>query len=90
MNETTGTPETFTDRVLNFTIPSRNARGRIVRLDTVLDEVLSAHDYPAPIAHLLAEAVVLGALMGGLVKEDGAQMTMQAQTQGGLWHGMRI
>lgn len=77
-------PETYTDRVLNFTIPSRSARGRIVRLDAVLDEILSAHDYPPAIAHLLAEAVVLGALMGGLVKEDGAQMTMQAQTEGGV------
>ncbi len=76
--------ETWTDRVLNFTIPSRNARGRIVRLDDVLAQILSAHDYPAPIRHLLAEAVVLGALMGGLIKEAGAQMTMQAQTEGGI------
>lgn len=84
MTQAPDATETYTDRVLNFTIPGRHARGRIVRLDAVLDEVLSAHDYPAPIAHLLAEAVVLGALMGGLVKEDGAQMTMQAQTQGGI------
>ncbi|MGB3754247.1 MAG: Hsp33 family molecular chaperone HslO [Parerythrobacter sp.] len=76
--------ETWTDRVLNFTIPSRNARGRIVRLDDVLAQILSTHDYPAPIRHLLAEAVVLGALMGGLIKEAGAQMTMQAQTEGGI------
>ncbi|MCP5384108.1 MAG: Hsp33 family molecular chaperone HslO [Altererythrobacter sp.] len=84
MNATPQSEETYTDRVLNFTIPSRHARGRIVRLDGVLQEILSAHDYPPAIAHLLAEAVVLGALMGGLVKEDGAQMTMQAQTDGGI------
>ena len=74
MNATPQSEETYTDRVLNFTIPSRHARGRIVRLDGVLQEILSAHDYPPAIAHLLAEAVVLGALMGGLVKEDGAQI----------------
>lgn len=84
MTENRSAPETYTDQVLNFTIPARNARGRIVRLDAVLDEILSAHAYPPAIANLLAEAVVLGALMGGLVKEAGAQMTMQAQTDGGV------
>lgn len=77
-------PETFADKLLGFTLPSRGARGRVVRLDAVLDEVLSAHDYPAPITHLLAEALVLAALMGGLLKGDKAQLTMQAQTQGGI------
>lgn len=77
-------PETFADKLLGFTLPSRGARGRVVRLDAVLDEVLGAHDYPAPITHLLAEALVLAALMGGLLKGDKAQLTMQAQTQGGI------
>jgi molecular chaperone Hsp33 len=76
--------ETFTDKLLGFTLPSRGARGRIVRLDALLNEVLSAHDYPAPITHLLGEALVLAALMGGLLKGDKAQLTMQAQTQGGV------
>lgn len=80
----TNQPEIFTDQILNFTLPDRDARGRAVRLDAVLDEVLSAHDYPAPIRHLLAEALVLGTLIGGLLKDAGAQMTMQAQTQGGV------
>lgn len=75
--------ETFADKLLGFTLPNRNARARVVRLDRVVDDVLSAHDYPAPITHLLSEALVLGALMGGLLKDDGAQLTMQAQTQSG-------
>ena len=75
--------ETFADKLLGFTLPARNARARVVRLDRVVDEVLSAHDYPAPITHLLSEALVLGVLMGGLLKDDGAQLTMQAQTQSG-------
>ncbi len=78
------TIETFSDKLMGFTLPGRNARGRVVRLDAVLEEVLSAHDYPAPITHLLSEALVLGALMGGLLKGEGAQMTMQAQTNGGI------
>ena len=76
--------ETFADKLLGFTLPSRGARGRVVRLDALLDQVLSAHDYPAPITHLLGEALVLAALMGGLLKGEKAQLTMQAQTEGGI------
>lgn len=75
--------EIYRDQLLSFTLPSRNARGRAVRLDHVLDEILAAHDYPAPITLLLAEALVLAALMGGLLKGDEAQLTMQAQTENG-------
>jgi molecular chaperone Hsp33 len=76
--------ETFSDKLMGFTLPGRSARGRLVRLDDVLDTVLSAHDYPAPITHLLGEALVLGTLIGGLLKGEAAQMTMQAQTNGGI------
>ncbi|MEO0690430.1 MAG: Hsp33 family molecular chaperone HslO [Pseudomonadota bacterium] len=76
--------ETFADSLLGFTLPERSARGRVVRLDTVVNDVLSAHDYPAPITHLLSEALVLCALMGGLLKGEGAQLTIQAQTREGV------
>lgn len=78
------TKETFSDKLLGFTLPGRNARGRLVRMEGVLEDVLSAHDYPPPITHLLGEALVLGALIGGLLKGEAAQMTMQAQTKGGI------
>lgn len=84
MTETTRIAETFSDTLMGFTLPARNARGRVVRMEGVLDQVLRAHDYPAPITHLLGEALVLGALMGGLLKGEHAQMTLQAQTQGGI------
>ena len=83
MTDTTPAAETYAGRTLGFTIPSRDTRGRIVRLDDVLDEILAAHDYPAPITHLLAEALVLVTLMGSLLKDDGSQVTMQAQTETG-------
>ncbi len=75
--------EIFADQLLGYTLPARNARGRLVRLDQVVSDILSAHAYPAPITHLLAEALVLGALMGGLLKGDETQLTMQAQTEAG-------
>lgn len=72
------------DQILAFTVPDRDARGRIVRLGPVLDDVIAAHAYPAPIRHLLAEALVLAALLGSLLKDDQSQLTMQAQTQDGV------
>ncbi|MFN6933676.1 MAG: Hsp33 family molecular chaperone HslO [Tsuneonella sp.] len=86
---TQASEETYAGRMLGFSIPSRHARGRAVRLDDVLDQILSAHAYPAAITHLLAEALVLTALIGGLLKENdqvegGGQLTMQAQTEGGV------
>lgn len=76
--------ETGFDRVLAFTIPDRNARGRVVRLGPALDDVLSAHDYPTAIRHLLAEAMVLTALVGSLLKDSDGQVTMQAHSEDGI------
>ena len=76
--------ETGFDRLLSFTIPARNARGRIVRLGPVLETILAAHEYPPPIKHLLAEALVITALIGGLFKDEDGQLTVQAQTSGGI------
>jgi molecular chaperone Hsp33 len=73
--------ETGFDRVLALALPGRNARGRTVRLGPVLDEILSAHDYPTAIRHLLAEALVLTALIGSLLKDEDGQLTIQAQAQ---------
>jgi molecular chaperone Hsp33 len=73
--------ETGFDRVLALALPHRDARGRAVRLGPVLDGILSAHDYPTAIRHLLAEALVLTALMGSLLKDNDGQLTVQAQAQ---------
>lgn len=76
--------ETFSDELLGFSIPSRDSRGRAVRLGPVLEDVLSAHAYPPALKHALAEALVLVTLMGGLLKDEGDQLTMQAQGEGGI------
>lgn len=77
-------PTNDLDRTLGFTIPARHVRGRVARLGPVLDTILSAHDYPAPIASLLAEALVLAALIGATLKDEAGQLTMQAQSDGGI------
>ena len=71
------------DSALGFTIPRRHARGRLVRLGPTLDLILGAHGYPPVIEKLLAEAIVLAALLGSTLKHDGSQLTLQAQAEGG-------
>ena len=72
------------DVALGVAIPSRNARGRIARLESVVDSILANHNYPPAIERLLAEALTLTALLGSLLKEPQGQLTLQAQTEGGI------
>lgn len=72
------------DQAQGFTIPSRNVRGRIVRLGPVLDAILAAHAYPPAIERLLGSALVLGALLGSTLKDEDGQLTLQAQTEHGV------
>jgi molecular chaperone Hsp33 len=72
------------DTALGVTIPSRHARGRLVRIGPALDQILANHAYPPVIERLLAEALALTALLGSLLKDPGGQMTLQAQTENGI------
>jgi molecular chaperone Hsp33 len=71
------------DRVLGFAIPWRSARGRVVRLGPILNQILTAHAYPEPVARLVAETLALTALLGSLFRPDDGQMTVQAKGEGG-------
>lgn len=71
------------DRALGFLVPERNARGRLVRLGPALEAVLGNHGYPPVIEALLAEALVLAALLGAMLKDEAGQLTLQAQTEAG-------
>jgi molecular chaperone Hsp33 len=72
------------DVALGVTVPSRHARGRAARLGPVLDQILANHGYPPIIEQLLAEALVLTALLGSLLKDPSGQLTIQAQTENGI------
>lgn len=56
------------DTVLPFQLDRSDVRGRVVRLDGVLDRVLQQHNYPAVIEGLVAEMALLTALIGQSVK----------------------
>jgi molecular chaperone Hsp33 len=72
------------DRALGFVVPDRDARGRLVRLGPAMTAVLANHDYPPSIAALVTEALLLAALLGSLLKGEGSQLTLQAQTEQGV------
>ena len=74
-------PESGDDTVVPFTLDKLDTRGRSVRLGDALDTILNRHNYPAPVARLLGEAVVLAALIGSSLKFDG-KFIMQTQTDG--------
>lgn len=56
------------DTVLPFQLDRSGVRGRVARLDGALEHILSRHDYPAPVAALVAEVALLTALIGPTVK----------------------
>ena len=60
--------EGWDEQVLPFQLDAANIRGRIARLDTLLDNVLRQHDYPPQVSALVAEAVMLTALIGQTIK----------------------
>ena len=74
-------PESGDDVVVPFTLETLDCRGRVVRLSQSLDAILTRHNYPAPVARLLGEAVVLASLIGSSLKFEG-KFILQTQTDG--------
>ena len=72
----------FDDNVIQrFQLDVSNLRGRSLRLGSVLDDILSAHDYPAPVAHLVGETIALALLLSSMLKYDGV-FTLQTKGDG--------
>lgn len=61
-------PVTWDNTLLPFQLERPDIRGRVVRLDVALNAILEQHNYPAPVAQLVAEATLLTALIGQTVK----------------------
>ena len=56
------------DTILPFRLERPNLRGRVARIDRTLDRILEQHRYPVPVSALVADAVMLTALIGQAVK----------------------
>jgi len=65
---TIATKLAWDDTVLPFQLDVSGIRGRVARLDGVLDQVLKQHAYPSQIEALVAETALLTALIGQAVK----------------------
>ena len=63
-----GTKLAWDDSVLPFQLDRSGIRGRVARLDGVLDQVLKQHHYPQSIEALVAEMALLTALIGQTIK----------------------
>ncbi|MDX8468183.1 Hsp33 family molecular chaperone [Mesorhizobium sp. VK23B] len=69
------------DHVVPYEVAPLDVRGRTVQLGSMLDAILSRHDYPEPVARLLAEACVLTVLLGTSLKFEG-KFILQTRTDG--------
>jgi molecular chaperone Hsp33 len=69
------------DLVLPFRTVRSGAVGRLVRLGTSVDTILSHHDVPEPVAQTLGEAVALTTMLGAALKFEG-KMILQTKTDG--------
>lgn len=67
------------DQVVPFQVEGLDVRGRAVQLGPMLDAILERHNYPLPVARLVAETVVLTVLLGTSLKFEGKLIV---QTQG--------
>jgi molecular chaperone Hsp33 len=69
------------DLVQPFQIEAQAIRGRLVRLGPLVDDVLSRHTYPEPVATLLGQTLALTASLAGTFKYDGV-FTLQTKGDG--------
>ncbi|HEV2161714.1 MAG TPA: Hsp33 family molecular chaperone [Stellaceae bacterium] len=75
-------PDSHPDDIVQpFQIDPFRLRGRLVRLGPALDQVLTRHDYPVPVATLLGEAIALAVSLSGALKYDGV-FTLQTKGDG--------
>jgi molecular chaperone Hsp33 len=71
------------DLVQPFEIQPFRLRGRLVRLGPMLDTIVKRHDYPAPVATLLGEAIALAVTLASALKYDGV-FTLQTKGNGAI------
>ncbi len=69
------------DKVVPFQVEGLDVRGRAVQVGPLLNAILARHEYPPVVARLLAEALVLTALIGTSLKFSG-KLTVQTKGDG--------
>ena len=69
--------------IVPFSTVQSRALGRLVRLGSVVDDILSRHNYPTPVSIVLGQAIALTAMLGTTLKFDG-DLVLQTKTDGPL------
>jgi molecular chaperone Hsp33 len=69
--------------ILPFQLDNSDMRGRVARLDGVLDGILKQHDYPPQVEALVAEMALLTALIGQTIKLRW-KLSLQVQSKGAV------
>src|SRR5262245_18933257 len=69
------------DSILPFQVEALDLHGRVVRFGPAIATILSRHNYPAPVAKLVGEAIVLTVLLGSTLKFEG-RFILQTQSDG--------
>lgn len=64
-----------------FQLETSSLRGRIVRFNSVLDNIITPHEYPDVVNQLLAETITLCALLSSMLKYEGI-FTLQTSGDG--------
>jgi molecular chaperone Hsp33 len=80
---TLGSQIAWDDTVLPFQLDRADIRGRVARLDGVLQGILSQHNYPPQVEALVAEMAVLTALIGQTIKLRW-KLSLQVQSKGAV------
>ena len=78
-----GTKTMWDDTVLPFQLDVSDMRGRVARLDGVLDGILKQHDYPEVVEALVAEMALLTALIGQTISLRW-KLSLQMQSKGAV------
>ncbi|WP_291728327.1 Hsp33 family molecular chaperone HslO [Leisingera sp. F5] len=80
---TLGSKIAWDDTVLPFQLDASDMRGRVARLDGVLDGILKQHDYPPVVEALVAEMALLTALIGQTISLRW-KLSLQVQSKGAV------
>ena len=78
-----GAFEAADDVVLPFAVEALDTRGRVVRLGSSIDTILSRHGYPDAVARALGEAAALTVLLGASLKFEG-RFQLQTKSDGAI------
>lgn len=65
--------------IIPFTICENAIKGRVIKLNSELNNILSHHNYPAPIERILSELLMVASIIGSQFKDE-ITLSVQFQT----------